>query len=118
MTRATLSDITPFIPAGADLAKELAFYRDTLGFEELWQDSGHAGIRRDGANFVLVQNDVRAWADNASFAVAASDLDALYAEFKDIPARVGPLEIKPWGRREFHMIVPSGVCLHFYQRKS
>jgi hypothetical protein len=29
---------------------------------------------------------------------------------------INPLELKSWGRREFHMIVPSGVCLQFYQR--
>ena len=32
--------------------------------------------------------------------------------------RVGPLEQKSWGWREFHMIVPSGVCYQFYQRKA
>jgi hypothetical protein len=26
--------------------------------------------------------------------------------------------VKPWGRREFHMIVPHGVCLQFYQAES
>jgi hypothetical protein len=31
-------------------------------------------------------------------------------------AEVGPREVKGWGRREFHMIVPSRVCFQFYQR--
>lgn len=114
MTRAKLSGITPFIPAGADLAGELAFYRDALGFELLWQDGDFAGIRRDGVGFILVRNDARAWADNASFNIAVTDLDALFEEYRDVPARVGPLEMKPWGRREFHIIVPSGVCLRFH----
>ena len=114
--RAVLAEITPFIPAGGDLAAEIAFYQGALGFEVLWQDSDFAGICRDGAGFVLVRNDVRAWADNASFNIAATGLDALYEEYRGAPARVGPLEMKPWGRREFHMIVPSGVCLRFYER--
>jgi catechol 2,3-dioxygenase-like lactoylglutathione lyase family enzyme len=114
--RATLGGITPFIPAGADLEAELAFWRDALGFAVLWQDGDFAGIRRDGAGFVLVRNDLRAWADNASFNVAVDDLDALYEEYRNLPARIGPLEMKPWGRREFHMIVPSGVCLRFHGR--
>jgi hypothetical protein len=118
MRRATLGEITPLIPAGANLEKELAFYRDALGFDEVWRDGHHAGIRRDGANFILVQNDVGAWADNSSFSIAVTGLDALYEEYKTAPARVGPLEIKPWGRREFHMIAPSGVCLQFYERQS
>jgi hypothetical protein len=25
--------------------------------------------------------------------------------------------MKFWGRREFHMIVPSGVCLQFFQQE-
>jgi hypothetical protein len=45
-----------------------------------------------------------------------SDLDALYDEYRGIAAQVGPLEMKFWGRREFHMIVPSGVCLQFYEQ--
>ena len=43
------------------------------------------------------------------------DLDALYAEYRNVSAKVGPLEMKIWGRREFHMILPTGVCLQFYQ---
>ena len=116
--RATLGEITPFIPAGADLAAEIAFYRDALGFAVLWQDGDFAGICRDGAGFVLVRNDVREWADNASFNIAVSGLDELHEEYRTAPARVGPLEMKPWGRREFHMIVPSGVCLRFHERQA
>ena len=29
---------------------------------------------------------------------------------------VGPLEVKAWGRHEFHMVEPAGVCFQFYQR--
>jgi hypothetical protein len=41
---------------------------------------------------------------------------ALYAEYRVVAAQVGPLELKGWGRREFHMILPSGVCFQFYRR--
>jgi hypothetical protein len=64
----------------------------------------------------LVENDERTWADNASFSIGVDDLDALYAEYRVVAAQVGPLELKGWGRREFHMILPSGVCFQFYQR--
>ena len=75
-----------------------------------------AGIGRDFISFNLVENDNREWADNASFSIGVSDLEALYLEYRDIPAKVGPLETKPWGRREFHLIVPSGICFQFYQQ--
>ena len=115
--KATLRAITPLIPAGPSLEAALAFFTASLGFAVEWQDGSMAGIRRDGVAFLLVVNDERAWAENASFSVGVSDLDALYAEYRGAPGRVGPLEEKPWGRREFHMVVPSGVCLQFYQER-
>ena len=72
-----------------------------------------AGIARDGVSFNLIENDNAEWIANSSVSIGVSDLDALYEEFRGVPAHVGPLEMKPWGRREFHMIV-DGVCLQFY----
>jgi len=113
----TLRSVTPMIPAGGDLAAALAFYTEHLGFSALWQVQGMAGIARDGVAFLLVENSNREWADNASFSIGVSGLDALYAEYRKAPARLGPLEVKAWGRREFHMIVPSGVCFRFYEQE-
>jgi len=111
----TLRSITALIPTGGSLAEALEFYTRHMGFQVVWQSEAMAGIRRDGVAFNLVVNDDRQWADNASFSVGVTDLETLYEEYRGIPARVGPLEMKSWGRREFHMIVPSGVCLQFYE---
>jgi hypothetical protein len=102
------------IPTGGTLADALKFFTEQMGFSILWQSAGGAGIRRDAVAFNLVENDNREWAQNASFSIAVSNLDALYEEYRNINAKVGPLGVKPWGRREFHMIIPSGVCLQFY----
>ena len=115
--RSAFLSVTPLIPTGGSLADALKFYKDQLGFSVIWEAGGGAGIARDSVSFVLVQNENREWADNASFSIGVSDLDALYEEFRHAAeARVGPLETKAWGRREFHMVVPSGVCLQFYQQ--
>jgi catechol 2,3-dioxygenase-like lactoylglutathione lyase family enzyme len=106
------------IPTGGSLEEALDFYGRHMGFSIVWQGSGMAGIRRDGIAFNLVENSNREWADNASFSIGVSDLEALYQEYRGIPANVGPLEMKFWGRREFHMIVPSGVCLQFFQQET
>jgi len=103
------------IPSGGRLADALIFYRIQMGFSVLWQSETMAGIERDSIRFNLVENDNQQWARNASFSIAVSDLDALYEEYRGIEALVGPLEIKAWGRREFHLIVPSGVCLQLYE---
>ena len=115
--KAIFRSVTPLIPSGGGLAEAVAFYTDHMGFSVVWQDAGMAGIRRDGIEFNLVQNDNQVWADNASFSIGVSDLEALYQEYRKIPAKIGPLEVKSWGRREFHMIVPSGVCLQFYEHE-
>ena len=116
MTRnATFHSVTPLIPSGGKLPEALEFFTTHLRFVVEWQSGGMAGIRRDDIAFNLVENDDRVWAENASFSIGVSDLEGLYEEYRNAPARVGPLELKSWGRREFHMIVPSGVCLQFYE---
>lgn len=105
------------IPSGGSLSDALGFFTDHMGFSVLWQAGSGAGIRRGDVSFMLVENSNREWADNASFSMGVSDLDALYDDYKTIPAKVGPLEVKFWGRREFHMILPSGVCFQFFQQE-
>ncbi len=113
--RASLLSVTSMIPTGGMLAEALKFYTEQLGFSISWQAGSGAGIVRDNVSFNLVVNNNREWIENTSFSIGVSDLDALYEEYRNLPARVGPLEVKAWGRREFHMIVPSGVCLQFYR---
>ena len=104
---AAFSLVTPMIPTGGSLAQALAFYTGQPGFSVLWRADQMAGIGRDLVAFNLVENSTREWIDNSSFSIGVSDLDALYA---GLPAQVGPLEMKVWGRREFHLVVASGVC--------
>ena len=111
----TLRSITPLIPAGDDLDRGLRFFTEELGFDLTWRGGSMAGVRRGRVAFNLVQNSNMAWAENASASIGVDDLAALYAEYRATSAQVGPLEVKSWGRREFHLILPSGVCLQFYQ---
>lgn len=117
-TKASFHSVTPLMPAGKSLAAALAFYTGELGFSVVWQGGAMAGISRDGVAFNLVENDNREWAENASFSIGVSDLEALYEEYRHRSAKVGELEMKAWGRREFHLIAPSGVCFQFYQREA
>ncbi len=118
MQRATLRTVTPLLPAGPDLSAALDFYTRQLGFVVSWQGGTMAGVRRGDVELNLVEYDNQVWAENASASIGVDDLEALYGEYRAAAAAapgVGPLEVKSWGRREFHMILPSGVCLQFYQ---
>ena len=106
--------LTPLVPAGNDLRQEVAFYVTRLGFTVIWQNEDMAAIRRGAVTLNLMRSGDRHWADNTSYSIGVGDLDALHAEYRQAGARTGPLETKAWGRREFHMIVPSGVCLQFF----
>ncbi len=106
--------VMPLIPTGGSLADAVAFYTEKLGFDvqSRWDDG--AVIRRGSVSFLLVPNSNREWANNASFSIGVADLDALYAELQSREVTTGRIEVKPWGRREFHLIIPSGVCFHFF----
>lgn len=107
--------VTPLLPAGPCLLEALDFYIHGMGFRAIWQEGDMAGIERDGVGFHLVRNSDPHWANNASFSIGVHALDALYAEYSALPVNVGPLDMKSWGRREFHLIAPSGVCFQFYE---
>jgi catechol 2,3-dioxygenase-like lactoylglutathione lyase family enzyme len=109
--------VTPMIPAGRSLDAAVAFYTERMGFSVEWRSDTMAGIRRGEVAFHLVVNDNREWAENSSYSIGVRDLDGLYEEYRALPARVGALEVKSWGRREFHLIVPDGVCLQFYEAR-
>ncbi|HYG09641.1 MAG TPA: VOC family protein [Pyrinomonadaceae bacterium] len=97
------------------MAAAISFYTEQMGFSVVWRDGSMAGIARGDVEFNLVENDNRAWAENTSFSIGVSDLDALYQEYRNISAEVGALETKAWGRREFHLIAPPGIAFQFYQ---
>ena len=110
--------VTPLLPAGKSLAAALRFYVDQLGFVIQWQSGNSAGIVRDAIAFTLIESDNQNWLENSSLSIGVSDLEALFNDYRNVaaPARVGPLETKPWGRREFHLIEPAGVCFQFFQQ--
>jgi catechol 2,3-dioxygenase-like lactoylglutathione lyase family enzyme len=112
---AALTSITPLVPTGGTLAESLAFYVGEMGFSVVWQSDNMAGIQRDSIAFNLCESTNREWLENSSFSIGTSNLAELYEDYKDIAARIGPLEMKVWGRREFHMILPSGVCFQFFE---
>ncbi|MFO0949996.1 MAG: hypothetical protein U0835_02360 [Isosphaeraceae bacterium] len=110
--------LRPFVPSGPDYPASRRFFR-ALGFEELWENSGCAGFRCGGAQFILQNFDQRAFAENFMVHVTVPDLDAwweavsalnLEASFPGV--RLKPPTSFPWGR-EAHVIDPAGVCWHF-----
>lgn len=116
--KARAAALAPFVPSGPDFDVALAFFAD-LGFAAAWRSGDIAGLRFDGAYFLLQSIHVPVWQKNQMLIVEVDDLDAYWAEIDalDLPAKYPGVRTKPptefpWGR-EVHIIDPAGVCWHF-----
>jgi hypothetical protein len=110
----------PFVPSGPNFAESLAFFAK-LGFEKLWENSGLAGLRFGGAEFILQDTNIPEWQKNQMITFEVEDLDAYWAELDALDLDAGFAGVKlrpptafPWGR-EIHIIDPAGVCWHVRQ---
>jgi predicted lactoylglutathione lyase len=116
-----LGAISPLLPAGEDVTAAAEFYGQ-LGFEVVHQEGNPPHmvvLRRDQAEIFLVKNSDRQLAEGMALRIYASSIEALYAEFQ---AKGGamlhpndPLQVKPWGVKEFSIIDLAGVCITFYE---
>jgi uncharacterized glyoxalase superfamily protein PhnB len=112
--------VTPLIPVRA-AGQAAAFYRDKLGFTELWRNGEPAaavGLRRDDAQVVLTSclgpAAIFEW---TSFRVAVTGIEDLFESCSaaGIVHPNGPLQDRPWGTREFAVLDPDGICITFWQ---
>jgi len=111
--------ITPFVPC-TSLDKQVAFYRDILGFTVGLRDGNYAFLRRDSVALRLleVECDLGAPEREQSFYIDVDDVDALYAELAPrlatLPARRvrAPFD-QPYGQRELH-VMDEDCCLIFF----
>ena len=107
----TLGGCTPILRV-ADLTASVAYYVERLGFVLEWRADPVASVRRDDASLMLVEDDqghAGTWVW-----IAASDVDALYAELSGRGARLRqPPANYPWGSRECQVGDPDGHVLRF-----
>ncbi|WP_270732979.1 bleomycin resistance protein [Shimia sp. Alg240-R146] len=106
-----LTQITPFVPC-SNLARQVAFYRDVLGFQVGFQAENYAFLRRDDVAVRLVEVfsdvDLSHPERQGSFYIDVDDIDAVYAEMKPrlegLDAdRVRTPFNQEYGQREFHV---------------
>jgi len=107
-----LTQVTPFVPC-TSLEKQIAFYRDVLGFEVGFLAEGiYAFLRRDAAALRLVQVDSLADLSHperqGSFYIDVEDIDAVWQDMQPRlqaleTGRVHPPFDQDYGQREFHV---------------
>lgn len=116
-----LHQITPFVPC-TRLQKQIAFYRDRLGFEVGFSADNYAFLRRDDVAVRLVEVsdsvDLNHPERQGSFYIDVNEIDALYAQMEprlaDLPAgRVRAPFNQDYGQREFHVIDEDCTLIFF-----
>lgn len=118
MAEVAFETVVPIVPAGPDMAAALAFYEGKLGFRRLatGELSGSEMVRRGAVQLLLQRTEDTYWASQTTVRVRVSDVDALHAEVRAKGVeRITEVMTQPWGTREFHLVEPFGVCLHFYR---
>jgi hypothetical protein len=113
-----MNKLVPVLPSH-DIIETLEFYTGILGFTDSWTFDANP-VTYGGVNHPLeihfFQSDNPDIAQWTSFRIGVDDLDALYerCQAHGIVHPNGKLERKPWGLREFSVLDPSGVQIHFY----
>lgn len=120
---ARLVQVTPFVPC-TNLAAQIAFYRDRLGFEVGFQAESYAFLRRDGAAVRLIEVDdtvdLHHPERQQSFYIDVDDIDALWQDLgprlSDLPeGRVRAPFDQDYGQREVHVIDEDCTLIFFGQ---
>lgn len=117
----TMRQITPFVPC-ASLARQIAFYRDVLGFAVGFEADRYAFLRRDGVAVRLVEADadvdLKSPERQGSFYIGVDGLDAPWAALapalSELPeGRVRTPFDQDYGQRDFHVIDEDRTLILF-----
>ena len=116
-----LHQITPFVPC-TSLDRQIAFYRDILGFKIGFQADNYAFLKRDEVAVRLVEVDGSVDLSHpereGSFYIDVQDIDLLYAALEPNlrtlpPARVRAPFDQDYGQREFHVADEDCTLIFF-----
>ncbi len=137
MADAGMHRTIPALPVrGMDVA--VAFYRERLGFEALWEGDGFSVLKRDEAILHLWEAGDEEWrwredlaekpicsgaesfiAGTASTRIEVADVDALYEELAatEVPHPVsrGGVSDTDFGTREFSTLDADGNLISFFR---
>ena len=99
-----------------DMEQALAFYGQ-LGFVTTYHDEGFAMVERDGVALHFNASDsedppndhVLGW-------IGVTNIEALYQQYVPTGAIQSPLQVQPWGMKEFFLCYPFRHLLIFGER--
>ena len=112
----TILHVHPIFPVD-DLALELEYYQQKLGFEVswLWGDPpSRAGVLRDGIELQLVSDPAQRPGRPGKVYCQVVGIEALFREYGDSQAKLtSDLGLRPWGMLDFRVEDLSGNQIGF-----
>jgi predicted enzyme related to lactoylglutathione lyase/GNAT superfamily N-acetyltransferase len=104
--------------AAADVAETIRFYKEVLGCTTTWmygEPPEFAGAQWGSVTIMFCrQPELATLVEGHQVWINVEDVDAVHAEHCRNGAQVvGPIEDKPWGRREYTVRDPNGYHLRF-----
>lgn len=115
-----LTEIHPKLPM-RDKAATRAYYIDKLGFE-LWGNADHADylmVKKDRIQIHFFEfRQLDPLENDGQVYIRTDDIDSLYQSFLEKKVEIhpgGPLQVKPWGQKEFAVLDPDHNLLTFGQ---
>jgi predicted enzyme related to lactoylglutathione lyase len=104
----------PELPV-TDVERAQQDYKDVLGFEIGWITEGkEMGAVSRGDAVIFFRKKIPPF-EPAIHWMFVEDIDASYQELQSFNANiVDPLELKPWGIRQFTMQDPDGNLFYFH----
>jgi catechol 2,3-dioxygenase-like lactoylglutathione lyase family enzyme len=104
---------TPVLPA-QDVDATVGFWRDELGFNEVFSAPEYGVVERDGTQVHFFPTEPGD--HNGSCRLGVDDVDAFYEAYREHVYE--DLEEKPWGTREFAVLDPSRNLIWLVERAS
>lgn len=111
------TDILTFVPSGPDFETAIQFYVE-IGFEVCWRDENLATLQKDDSRFFL--QNINNWGKgNFMMSLKVENVDDWWEMLQplNLHERYEGVKLKapenyPWGKREIHLIAPSGILWH------
>lgn len=121
--KVTINSIAPALPAN-DVLKAVEWYEQKLGFSRLFvhpvESPNFGAVKRDGAEIHIFQMKIDPKKSDWMSHLRVTGIEQLYEEYsmQGVIHSNGPLQVKPWGDKEFTVVDLDGACLTFSEPTS
>jgi uncharacterized glyoxalase superfamily protein PhnB len=116
-----MQNVAPLLPAN-NVAEAMAWYREVLGFGDAWlyENNDYAIVKRNGVEIHLFPMKIDPKKSDFMVYIRVSEIEKLYEEYKakNLIHPNAPLQVKPWGQKEFAVVDLNGALLTFGEKPS